>query len=172
MHHEEHRKVEVEKDQDEDAVNKMLNKLWVNLSKKAKNAYVTKYEAKHGVVVLKAPEMVARFEGPKCPKEYLGVALDAKYVQKGDNTGHSYTEMGRADERYVRKLEAATKAAAAAEKVEAANALDGEDDLAEKDDVEKGDGALSLLRARNRGYYVAITWEVHVTRYVSHVIGT
>ena len=84
--------------------------------------------------------MVARFEGPKCPKEYLGVALDAKYVQKGDNTGHSYTEMGRADERYVRKLEAATKAAAAAEKVEAANALDGEDDLAEKDDVEKGDG--------------------------------
>ena len=32
--------------------------------------------------------------------------------------------------------------------------------------------ALILLRARNRGYYVAITWEVHVTRYVSHVIGT
>eukprot|EP00964_Phaeocystis_antarctica_P109902 scaffold74305_cov67-Phaeocystis_antarctica.AAC.2 len=35
-----------------------------------------------------------------------------------------------------------------------------------------GAPSLILLRARNRGYYVAITWEVHVTRYVGHVIGT
>ena len=28
---------------------------------------------------------------------------------------------------------------------------------------------LSLLRARNRGY--SITWDLHVTRYVRHVIG-
>ena len=134
-HHRENR-AEVEKLFTNDAVNKELNRLWVEIMNDPIKLleHIERWEkqdAKQRKVPVDEPNLLPRHEGPACPSSYSrtdGSVVDytvEKTVKEGKNKGKVYTEQGNANLRYERMLVRKSKDENEASKILAGNALAG-----------------------------------------------